>query len=268
MGKVRKRFETVIALLLLVTNSEAWAVISKLSDIQFLYNTVMALKPYAIGSLQFVRDWGWVAGIGLLAHIAYESRRINPEAATRQAPIASESPSQAEVANVRRVLEETIKDREDLRGRLGQEIYQAKAALVECKQGFALYRFREFVANIGEKLKKFNAERSNEDQVRPKVRIRFVGYSSGDHGLATEIEAFFRRHSHRWLVTLDGGNNPALRPDPEVKVVFVFAADSTWATVFEVFSQGQFIDAKMTWRDTEQSDWSELVIEVLPTMTA
>jgi hypothetical protein len=93
-----------------------------------------------------------------------------------------------------------------------------------------------------------------------------VGYASTDFGLAKQIESILREHTS-WKVALDGGNNPALRPNDESKVIFESALTGTFRDVGVAFSEGRLIDAAVGIRDNpNRFDHGHLVVEVLPTV--
>src|SRR5438105_1113815 len=210
MGKVRRRIEGVVAAVLVVTNSTTWTVISKLSDIQFLYNAFAAAKPYLLGSLQFVRNWGWVVGVGLLCHIAYESRRARgddpdgkerspaDDAAAELTELSNRTGNLRELSNVasqlktcKDALDQTQKDRESVRAQLIAERDSALGELETTKQSLLMNNRELAVARL-EVL-----ARRNEGK---EMVVRYIAYE--DHDLADHIASIFRNHAVGWAVTV------------------------------------------------------------------
>lgn len=107
--------------------------------------------------------------------------------------------------------------------------------------------------------------RSTKTASEVNVTIRFVGYASTDCGLAKQIESILQQDTS-WKITLDGSNNPALRPNDEYKVIFESAMTGTFREVAVAFSEGRLIDAPIRARDhVNRFDQERLVVEVLPT---
>ncbi len=70
MPRVSKAWRAVIAMFLLIFNSQTWTVISKASDLQFIVKSVQEAWPYFWGVF---RNWGWLGGVALLLWVARDS---------------------------------------------------------------------------------------------------------------------------------------------------------------------------------------------------
>lgn len=138
--------------------------------------------------------------------------------------------------------------------RLQDERDGALQALANTKQAFARARLRWFADGV----------RDRDPKVR--VTIRFADYK--DLPLVQAIEKELKETTD-WPVHRDGGNNPALMPDSEFKVIFESGITRTFDNVAWAFSDGLLQpETKVGARGAERSlDLEHLVIEVLPTVT-
>jgi hypothetical protein len=180
-----------------------------------------------------------------------------------------------EIRQLRTVLQQTLEDREAIRGALHAETIQARnerdsfeRAWLTCKRQFGIQRLVWFVQGVERNLQAHNASVREEEKVEVCVTIRFVGYSSGDFGLAKKIETILKQHT-KWKINMDGSNNPALIPSNEFKVIFESAISGGFHELASAFAEGQLIDAVVGQRaNGNRYDFTDLVIEVLPTADA
>ena len=293
MPKKRRWVEVVTGFVLLVTNSGAWVVISKLSDVQFLYNGFQSMKPYMTSSIDAVRNWGWIAGLAMLAHVAYDSLKSKGPSVDLRLPksviqanenlVASQ---QVEIEGLRKVIDELGRGRKKVQVSVGQ-LEATKAALDEaqrlndslrgqlggmeqawltCKREFALYRLVSLAETFARNIAKSRAENRPIADIR--VTIRFALYE--DLSLATQIESILEKHTG-WKVTLDGSNKPTLMPHPEFKVIFDSSTVGTFAALRQFFAEGRLLDGlrddQIAYRnDPNRFEQEHLIIDVLPTV--
>ena len=180
---------------------------------------------------------------------------IRSNQAIREYPIVV-----AERDSLKVVLEATQQERETLRGELGG----MQQAWLTCKQQFALARLSWFAEKIDMNIAMSRAE--NREVADIHVTIRFTP-DYADYPLAQKIESILRGYT-KWQVTLDGRNDPILRPHTEYKVIFVSSAAGTFDSLHQVFADGRLIDAPTAYRHDNHFDTNRLVIDVLPTMKA
>ncbi len=180
----------------------------------------------------------------------------------------------AELERTKQALAMTQAERENIRGALQAEVNKARSerhgfeqAWLTCKKAFGVQRLIWFAKRAEANMEAHNAEASHEDKVGPpRVTIRFVGYASTDFGLAKQIESILKEHT-QWNLALDGGNNPALRPSNEFKVIFESSVMGSFREVAAAFSDGRLIDAAIGVRDHPNRFDHDLVIEVLPSVS-
>lgn len=262
MLKSRRLLESILAFVLLVTNSRAWTVISKLSDVQFLYTVGTALKPMALASVEFVRDWGWVAGLGLLAHVAYDSVKHHQPAAGDREGVTEEMASLAEyraieqqlhecqkqVISTRAIVDEKIQREDEVRGQLGR----AEAALKAKRREFAEYILR-----------RHSGMTFNNGQQPATVTIRYVGHGP-DMDLVEKLERILSEFCN-WEPTRDGKNDPALPRAKQFKVVFESAATTSFDDLSFAFTEGDLLDGiSVGKRMGDRHDSHHLIIQILP----
>jgi len=155
------------------------------------------------------------------------------------------------------VLEETQREREAIRGALGDEIARLKDARevidrerLMCKRSFALARISWF----GE-LTRIN------NWPFFQVIIRFADYK--DFALAERLEQLLKEQTKWAAIRLDGMNNPVLKPDRKFKVIFVSGTDQRFDPLITAVQDGNLLECSIGQRIDAQHD---LVIEVLPTV--
>ena len=97
-----------------------------------------------------------------------------------------------------------------------------------------------------------------------RVTVRFASYD--DYALAQQIETILKEHTG-WTVTLDGRNDPVIRPNQRFKVIFESRFNGTFNEVAAAFGEGPLLPCSVGVRNADRFDQEHLIVEVLPTVT-
>lgn len=243
----RRWVQTIGVILSVLFNSPAWRLLSKISDLDFLFNSIAKAKPHVMEFLPVVRDWGWTVGVALFAWAYVDGRRASTagiKVDEEQSQLTDSVARQTERCEKLKVaLEATQREREALRGDLGM----TQDALRTMKRGFAIERLGW-------------VSRASFDGTKPTVTIRFATYGN-DYKLAKEIEAVFTEFCG-WPVTTDATNSPTLPQADKFKVVFDVGFTLSFDAVIASFSQ--LLDVTVGKSQSQRDDYHRLIVNVLP----
>jgi hypothetical protein len=241
--------------------------------------TISATLPYdAAMWFRYPQDFGAPAAVDGVYSVQWETRLLP----LVQPRLLSEGTVSVKLTEPPPTLPPTVKEykgdellvemeRDALKGELQSaknERDEMEQAWLICKRAFGVYRLVQFAERVKTNVNAHNLTAKDEDKwPEVQVTIRFVGYAASDLELVKQIESILRQYTN-WNITRDGGNNPALSPSDEFKVIFESAAMGTFQEVAVAFNDGRLINAPIGARDhANRFDQGHLVIEVLPTVS-